>query len=207
MRIALIGMSNIRKTIWSKRLADKNGWTRVDCDEIIEQRLGSELTAQGFVGLKGMAAWMGQPYETRYAETSRKYLARERLVMLGTLDALRTAPPEEAVIIDTTGSVIYTGDDVGDALRRQVRVVCLDSSPEHAAMLFERYIAAPKPVIWGDSFNRRDEETPDEALKRCYPELLETRARRYRQLAHTVIPFEQHMKPDADLLDLISHAE
>ncbi len=199
MNIALIGMSNIGKTRWSRRLANSYSYNHVECDMLVEQKLGNELTRLGYSGIHDVAKWMGQPYEPRYAETSRKYLECERAVMLETFDRLDASFGQKPSVIDTTGSVIYTGDDVRVLLKAKTRIVYFEASAGHAEQLFQRYMASPKPVIWGDMFNQHQNETREQALQRSYPQLLASRAQQYQQLADVVIPFEIHKKPDADI--------
>lgn len=203
--MTLIGMSNIGKSRWSKRLAAESGFARIACDALIEERLGAELRPRGFAGIHGVARWMGQPYDPQYPETGAQYLAHERAVMEDVLARLG-APDAPPTVIDTTGSVIYTGGDIAARLRDLTRVVYLEASPEHVTQLFERYMASPKPVIWGDAFAPHAGETPGDALKRCYPELLRFRAARYAALAHVTIPFERHRAADADLMALAGAA-
>ena len=76
MHITLIGMSNIGKTHWSNLLVTERGFTKIDCDFRIEQKLGPELTKLGYHGIRDVAKWMGQPFDPQYPETSRKFLAK-----------------------------------------------------------------------------------------------------------------------------------
>jgi shikimate kinase len=192
-------MSNIGKSYWSKRLAAEWGYTRVDCDALVDARLPIDQIYQGHKTLEeDMAAWMGLPYESRYAGTSIQYLTTERAVMQDVFERLRTAPHGSKFIVDTTGSLVYTGDSLCAELKKLTRIIYLEASPEHAAELFKNYMANPKPVIWGNDFTQREGEAPQEALRRCYPALLATRARRYRQLADIVIPYDEHRKSATD---------
>ena len=202
MHIALVGMSNIGKSHWAARLAAEAGFTCVDCDHEVEGLLGTELTRLGYAGLQDVARWMGQPYESRYEETSGKYIACEKEVMQNVVARLRdqASPP---LVIDTTGSVIYVGDDVIEALRQSARVIYLEAPTGHIDALFARYLAEPKPVIWGDAYAPRTGESPQDCLRRCYTDLLTSRARRYQAIAHVTIPFEQHHHPAADVRALL----
>ncbi len=42
-----------------------------------------------------------------------------------------------------------------------------------------------------------------DAVKRCYPDLLASRAKQYRKMAHVILPYEQHKKANGDLMALI----
>ena len=198
MHLALVGMSNIGKSHWARRLAAEGGFAHVDCDALVEARLGDELTRLGYAGLRDVARWMGQPYEPRYPEASAKYVACEQAVMEESLERLWVAHGTP-LVIDTTGSVVYVAPGVLAALRERTRVIYLEEPHGHVEALFVKYIAEPKPVIWGASFMPHAGEFPEESLRRCYRELLRERATRYRALAHVVIPYAQHSDPAASI--------
>ena len=202
MHISLIGMSNIGKSHWSRQLAERQGYERIDCDTLLEHKLAGELVKLGYKGIHDVAKWMGQPYEAQYPETSRKYLACEREVMLDVIDRIRH-PSTKPCVIDTTGSVIYTGDDVTSALKSLTQTVYFEASESHVAKLFERYMSNPKPVIWGDQYVAMAGESKEESLRRCYPKLLAYRTERYRALAHISVPYEQHKAPNATWAEII----
>ncbi len=194
MRVSFIGMSNIGKSFWSKRVAAETGCPRIDCDTLIEKKLAPELATEGYRGLQGVAKWMGFPFNPSYAQNSRRYIELEQSVMRETLDTLHSNAPSR-IVVDTTGSVIYTGDDMLSELRATTRIIYLEASEDHIKTLFRRYTAHPKPVIWHESYKPETGESPQQTLKRCYPELLRDRARRYRDIAHVIIPFEKHSDP------------
>jgi shikimate kinase len=196
-------MSNIGKSYWSRRLAAESGFERVACDMLIEQKLRPELTKHGYAGIRDVAKWMGQPFDPQYPETSAKYIACERAVMQETIESLNGAVIGKPFVIDTTGSVIYAGDDITAQLRALTRVVYFEASPAHISQLFHRYMNNPKPVIWGHAYAPQAGESPQDALKRCYAELLRGRAQRYRDFAHVRIPYEKHRAASANIMSLI----
>jgi hypothetical protein len=53
--------------------------------------------------------------------------------------------------------------------------------------MFQQYIEQPKPVVWHDSFRKNPDESNEEALKRCYPELIEDRTERYYKYADVTL--------------------
>ena len=158
MRYAFIGMSNIGKTYWSKRVAAELKIEHINCDALIEKKIGGELEQQGFHGSRSLAEWMGQPFDTQYKANSERYTAHEQAVMRASLDRLKTKKNVSAVI-DTTGSVIYTGADILADLRTETRVIYLEASEAYIEDLFRRYIAHPKPVIWHNHYRPQVEET------------------------------------------------
>src|SRR5438477_3686876 len=106
MKLSLVGMSGIGKTYWSKQL-ETHGFKTICCDDLIGKELEKELQKFHYQGTKGLSEWMGQPYDTRYTENSKKYLELERKVMDTALCYLQQAATDENIVIDTTGSVIY----------------------------------------------------------------------------------------------------
>jgi len=111
----------------------------------------------------------------------------------------RDKDKESPIVLDTTGSVIYTGYDILKTLREKTRVIYLEATESHIAALFKNYMAYPKPVIWGESYRAKGQEESRKTLERCYPELLRDRARRYKEIAHVSIPYEQLKTHWADI--------
>jgi shikimate kinase len=186
LRLALIGMSGAGKTFWTKKLA-ASGVPAVSCDDGIEQRLAARLAAGGNSGINGVAAWMGWPDSATYAEREAEYLAEE----IHTLDEILTElekQPEKPLVLDTTGSVIYTGNNLLMRLRRQMTVVHLAASAEEQLLLIERYLNDPKPVLWRGAFQAKAGETARETVARCYPALMAARRQSYEALAHCTLP-------------------
>jgi shikimate kinase len=185
LRLALIGMSGTGKTFWSKRLA-QTVRPAFCCDDRIEQRLRTRLGG-GFAGTTGVASWMGWPDSPTYAQREAEYLAEE----IATLDEVLTdlaRNPSRALILDTTGSVIYTGNNLLLRLRRQMTIVYLAASAEEQQLLIQRYLNDPKPVLWRGAFQPKKGETPRETVERCYPTLIVARRQSYEALAHCSVP-------------------
>ena len=185
LRLALIGMSGAGKTFWTKKLAAE-GWPAVSCDDRIEEKLRSRLAAGGYAGINGVAAWMGWPDTATYAEREAQYLVEE----IGTLGEVLTdleQHPEKQLVLDTTGSVIYTGNNLLLRLRKRMTVVYLAASPEEQQLLIERYLNDPKPVLWRGAFQPKKSEAPRETVARCYPALMSARRQSYETLAHCTL--------------------
>lgn len=186
LRLALIGMSGTGKTFWSKRLAE-TGRPAFCCDDRIEQRLRVRLESGGHAGISGVASWMGWPDNPHYLQREADYLAAE----IATLDEVLTdlaRNPSRELILDTTGSVIYTGNHLLLRLRRQMTIVYLAASAAEQQLLIERYLTDPKPVLWRGAFQPKKGETPRETVARCYPALIAARRQSYEALAHCSIP-------------------
>lgn len=207
MKVSLIGMSNIGKSHLAKRLEAECGFTRIDCDNLIRERLGLHL----FSGKESsesleLADWLGQPYSDKYADRSNVLLQIESLVMEEVLEILKNASRSEQIVIDTSGSVIYLDEAVISELRALTTIFYLDISPLSFDILFKKYCDQPKPVIWGDAFNQRKNEEGSIAVKRCYPDLLQFRVAQYQKLAHVILAFERHSGSCVDPLSLITPA-
>jgi shikimate kinase len=185
LRLALIGMSGAGKTFWTKKLA-ACGHDTVSCDDRIEQKLAPRLAAEEYAGINGVAAWMGWPDSARYTGRESEYLAEE----IHALDEILTElgkQPQKSLVLDTTGSVIYIGNNLLMRLRRQMTIVYLAASAEEQQLLIERYLSDPKPVLWRGAFQPKPGEKPRETVARCYPALLAARRQSYEALAHCTL--------------------
>ena len=205
LRLALIGMSGVGKTFWTKRLAQA-GYRSICCDDRIERRLRSRLESGGYTGIHGVASWMGWPDRPTYGEREAEYLAAE----IDTLDEVLTGLElnrSGELILDTTGSVIYTGNNLLLRLRRQMTIVYLVASAEEQQLLIERYLQDPKPVLWRGAFQAKKGESPRETVARCYPTLIAARRQSYEALAHcsvTVAELRDASSEPAAFLSLVS---
>lgn len=183
MRACLIGMSGIGKSFWAKRLAER-GWARHDCDGAIGARLASLVAAEANEEpVHALGRWMGMPWSEGYAEREARYLRLEEDVTREALDASRASGDH---VIDATGSVIYLSEPLRARLVRECRVVYLSTPEARRDAMLARYLAEPKPVVWAGAFDARA-EAPEDALPRCYAELLATRDRLYRAMAHVTL--------------------
>jgi len=145
LRIALIGMSGAGKTFWSRCIAE-SGIPAISCDDRIEEKLARRLASGGYSGINGVAAWMGWPDSTTYAERESQYLAEEIATLEEILGDLERNP-QQSLVLDTTGSVIYTGNHLLHRLRKLMTVVYLAASDAEQSLLIERYLGDAKPVL------------------------------------------------------------
>lgn len=185
LRLALIGMSGAGKTFWTRRIAE-GGVPAVSCDDVIEERLAPRLAQGGFSGINGVAAWMSWPDAATYAEREAEYLKEETAALDEILSGLEK-DVQKPLVLDTTGSVIYTGNHLLMRLRRLMKVVYLAASDAEQHLLIERYLDDPKPVLWRGAFAAKAGETPRETVARCYPHLIAARRQSYAALAHTTL--------------------
>lgn len=177
-------MSNIGKSHRTHQIKRLKGFKTKEIDDQIGEALGLK-------SLEEMAEWMGQPYTERFLMYQKKYLdAEEKL----TQSAIENA--EGNFLIDTTGSVVYLSDNLHQKLSENFLVVQFDAAPSMREEMTKAFFEHPKPIIWGESFQRNSKESKDDALKRCYPSLLELRRKKYFELSDIIIPGEVSRHPD-----------
>ena len=186
--LSLIGMSNIGKTHWSKKLARMN-FKHINCDDLIEARLVFELKACGHSGIKDVSLWMGQPYSQRFSACQQKYLEFEKEVMKQIFAQIKNKKKQN-IVIDTTGSFVHVGGSMCSQLKKHSLVIYIKANDSAKEKMFEQYIKKPKPVVFGDIFVPKKGETNKQALKKCYLELLNLRSVLYAQCADIIIPRE-----------------
>lgn len=187
MKLTFIGMSGAGKTYWAKKL-ERKGFARYSADDFIETKLAQELKQYGYSGIHDMAQWMGHPYDERYPARSKRYLELERKVMLEIIRMLKHN--SEDTVVDTTGSIVYLNQEILEELSQISKVVYF-TTPVSQRQMYIQFLADPKPVIWGNQFNRRADETPEQALARCYPRLLQYRIDLYKKYAHFTLEFDR----------------
>jgi len=205
MRITLIGMSGSGKSFWSSVLS-RHGFQYLGCDREIGRRLveDGQLSA-GSLDLIGR--WMGFPFEAAYTRREALYLGHEKAVMDRFLTELENRPPNRAstpVVIDTTGSVIYTGKAIRKRLRQQTVVVYLSTSAAYRQALHRAYVENPRPVLWQQHFQKEKGEDDQAALKRCYTNLLADRENRYRHYAHLEICWDPVMDASPEVETILA---
>lgn len=202
MKISLEGMSGSGKSFWSKKLSEK-GFKLFCCDDLIERKLNPELKSRGLRGIEDIAKWMGQPFDPQYPAASKKYLDFERQVMEEALEEVGNAGQNEDMVIDTTGSVIYTGQEILNKLKAVTKVVYLETPQSVQDQMYRLYLAEPKPVIWGSDFSKEEGEGNMEALARCYPQLLAFRTAQYAKIADVTIGYQRQHSPGYGIADFM----
>lgn len=205
MLISLIGMSGTGKSHWSMKMSEF-GFRRFCCDDLITEKLVSELKRSDGTSMD-LGEWMGFPFDPGYEEREARYLACEMEVLGEVLDWIeKNAQNAENIVIDTTGSVIYTGDVLLKRMKALTRVVHFVTPVEVRDALLQKYVAKPRPVLWRGLFNRGAGESVEDALKRCYYGLLNIREELYCTLADVKVDFFTRRDPEfsiPDFLDLL----
>lgn len=192
MHLSLTGMSGSGKSFWSARLA-QHGFTCFCCDDRIAEKLAPFLDGEGDT-IARLGRWMGFPFQPGYEEREVRYLLLERETVEEALRVLNCNPDSGAddVVIDTTGSVVYMEEEILAELRRLTTIVHLATPVEVHMQMLENYRSAPRPVLWRGMFVKTPPETDQEALARCYPELLAGREKLYRMFADVTLDYFKH---------------
>ena len=202
MQLTLIGMSGVGKSHWSKKM-EALGYLRYSCDELIAERLGTELGGKGKTTVN-LAKWMGQPYSKGYQETEALYLELESAVIEQICDELEHGiQKDKPVVVDTTGSLVYLEKALLNRLRKLTRTVFLNIPDDKHEELFETYFKDPKPVIWNGKYIPREGEISQLALRRCYIELLSFRNKNYALMSDFQLDYTFHQSSGTTVEDLL----
>lgn len=206
LRLTLVGMSNIGKTYWSRKLRRSDFW-HICCDDLIEAKLEPDLKELGYSGIADVSKWLGQPYDERFIQNQEKYLAHEIATMK---EIIENPDKSQNYVIDTTGSVIYTGEQICQQLKDNSFVVYIKETPEMLDRMLSNYLKNPKPVLWGDSYretgspDQKSQERNYQSIKESYPKLLEYRSGKYDDLADLVLNYHD-LNKDFSSQDFLDH--
>lgn len=190
LRLAFIGMSNIGKSYTAERLARDLNFNLVEVDKLIWEELGHGDMAE-------FAEWQGQPYSEGYSDREEKSIALEVKATRKALNIDKTN-----TILDTTGSVIYTGSQLLNDLKETYYVVYIQANAVALESLKVQYFNQPKPLIWKNHFEQRQGQSDKDAVLESYPKLLQARANSYETLADMVVPSEYILDPDTSVRDI-----
>ncbi|NTV22294.1 MAG: hypothetical protein HGB03_01855 [Candidatus Yonathbacteria bacterium] len=176
LRFVLVGMSNTGKSRRAKELMRTLGFFMYSVDELIANELG--LKNVGEVG-----EWLGHPDSEGYAEREKEYLRLEnKYTCLASLEAI--IPEGKNLVFDTTGSVAHLPQETRDWLSENCLVVYLTLEGSDMEKIIDLFFRVMKPLIWGEFFFIQKGESRNEALRRCYPDLLAFRAEKYADMAN-----------------------
>jgi shikimate kinase len=190
LKVAFIGMSNIGKSYTAMRLATQYDFSLIEVDKIIWENLGHDT-------MDAFAKWQGHPYTDGYAEREKHSISLETQATRKAMETTQRNP-----IIDTTGSVIYTDDDVLDALRRDYYIVYIEAMDDHIERLKVQYFKQPKPLVWAGHFEKLDGKSETESILECYPKLLASRGKAYASHADVTLPSTMILNPEVGIADI-----
>ena len=209
MRLSLIGMSGSGKSSWAIKLCEI-GFKRFCCDDLIKKKLAFELTGSDGT-VRELGEWMGFPYDPYYEKRESKYLACEIDVLTEIVEHLEKDEnqAEKNIVIDTTGSAVYAGEDLLNRLCRCTTVVHLSTPPTIQELLLKSYLTNKRPVLWRGLFKKEQSETHTMALERCFPILLSSRERLYERISKVTIDYytlnQDHFEVD-DFLESVKRS-
>ena len=190
LKVAFIGMSNIGKSYTAMRLATKYDFSLIEVDKIIWENLGHE-------SMDAFAQWQGHPYTDGYAEREKHSIALETNA---TREALKT--DKRNPMIDTTGSVIYTAEDVLHELRQDYYIVYIQAMEDHLERLKVQYFKHPKPLVWAGHYKKLEGKTETQSILDCYPKLLASRGKAYAKQADVTLPSTIILNPDVSIEEI-----
>lgn len=190
LKLAFIGMSNIGKSYTAMRLATKYDFSLIEVDKIIWENLGHD-------SMDAFADWQGHPYTDGYAEREKHSIALETDATRKALKTTKRNP-----MIDTTGSVIYTDDDVLSLLKQNYYVVYIEAMEDHLERLKVQYFKQPKPLVWAGHYKKLEGKTETESILDCYPKLLTSRGKAYAQQADITLPSTMILNPHVSIEDI-----
>ena len=200
-------MSGSGKSYWSEKLA-WHGFRRFCLDALITQKLSDRLRREDRNPLT-LGEWMGFPFQDGYQEREGLYLSLEKQLMAEILDWIdenACAGSEANVVLDTTGSVIYTGENLLERLRSLTTIVYFAVPSVIREAMLRQYLSNPRPVLWRGIFNIEPGESVEEALFRSYNALLDLREVVYRELADVEIDYFTRNNPDFKICDFLEIA-
>ena len=203
MKLSLIGMSGSGKSHWSAKLVEC-GFRRFCCDDLIEKKLRPHLLQLDGTMID-VGQWMGFPYEPHYEERAATYLDYEVEILTEIIEQIKDL--DKDVVVDTTGSFIYTGEAIINRLRQHTIMVHLMTPPEVRDEMLDRYLDNQRPVVWNSIFHQEPGESNQTAVARCYPALLASRERLYTQYADVEIDFYSRHRDDFTIDDFLRQVQ
>lgn len=190
MQLTLIGMSGCGKSHWSKALVQQ-GFKRFSCDELIARKLQACLTKpEG--GVMELGEWMGFPFHSGYQDREKRYLALEGEVVSDIAQDFESGKLNNTdLVVDSTGSLIYLDTGLLKRLKEYTTFVYIYSPPSLWSEMILLYSSNPRPVLWNGMYYKRRKETNEQAMARCYRDLIVSRDRLYSQYADIIVSAER----------------
>jgi len=145
---------------------------------------------------------MGYPYEKQFKRNQAVYAKMEAKKMKEVIRHLKKGVKKNTVI-DTTGSVVYTGSKIMKDLKKYSLVIYLETPASVLPEMLRIFMEKPKPVIWRKMFKKNKNETNTEALQRCYPKLLRERVKLYRKYADVILYYKTRKYPNFTVSDFV----
>lgn len=184
--LAFLGMSGCGKTYWSKHLASEFNFNHVEFDELIGKSKSIAGLIKNIPGkneAEKMGNYFGKPWEKGFQSREDLYLSIES-------ECMSKKFPKGA-ILDLTGSAIYHRKQMEEIAKNSL-VIYFEPNLKAQKEMLCIYLSRPKPVCWNGMFKKKNQESNENALERCYPLLLSHRAKIYGKYADINLPYNVH---------------
>jgi shikimate kinase len=203
MKLTLIGMSGCGKSHWSMALVQQ-GFKRFSCDELIAEKLDVCLKNHDGRRLE-LGEWMGFPFHPGYNHKERRYLAVEEEVVREIVQDFESGNLDQSmdIVVDSTGSLIYLDAELLEHLKIYTVFVYFYTPQSLWIEMLLSYRSNPRPVLWKDIYYKKYNETNEQALARCYEDLISSRDRLYSQYADIIVNVEKMRGGYFDALGLL----
>ena len=155
VRLSLIGMSGAENLIGRMQ---SQGYRSIICDNLIAGNWDLTVLEKYF----GTGAWM-ENLINRIQEAQQIWM--ETKVVTQICDELERSSVRYKVIIDTTGSLIYTS--LNSSRSKNYFLVYLRLGKQQPKP-FTNFYWRSKPVIWGKHYSPEPGEKPKTSLRCCY---------------------------------------
>ena len=132
--------------------------------------------------------WRGLPYEERYRNNESVQIQNEQEVMESVCNELSKYRTEN-VVVDTSGSLVYIDESVLRRLCDLTRCAYIVADKEQEAELYNDEVIFRRPLVWGRAYIPEKGESPEQAMRRCFPKLIAWRAHEYSRWATLSIPY------------------
>ncbi|MAE43301.1 hypothetical protein CMO93_06000 [Candidatus Woesearchaeota archaeon] len=184
--LVFIGMSSSGKTHWANLLSKKYDFNHIEIDRLIghsAEFINLIKDISGEDESERIGKYFGKPWDKDFKSKENKYLSIEA-------EAMSKEFPSGA-ILDFTGSSVYHPEQM-EKIAQNCLVVYLETNNHAHKQLLKIYLNNPKPVCWNGIYVKKNGESNEAALARCYPLLLKYREELYEKYADVKVPFDAH---------------
>lgn len=185
--LIFMGMSGSGKTHWSERMSSECQYKRVEIDHLIgeDEALSKHIAEYpGKDNAEKMGNFFGMPWTDGFEEKEKIFLDAEKRILQLYLGS-------QGTIIDLSGSGIYHPEEL-KILSKTGVIIYLETNKNHLEEMLQTYLKNPKPVCWNGHYAANNNEDKEDALERCYHDLLEDRAEKYANFADITLPHTLH---------------
>eukprot|EP00741_Cyanophora_paradoxa_P000345 tig00000403_g336.t1 len=203
LQLCLVGFTGTGKSLRASQLKEQHGFEMAGVAELLAEDLefgGKVEVPPGVDPLDAVEDWLGYPTDKGFKEREKTYLAEiDKQVRLNAVPELGGN-----FVLDTVASVAFLPQETLEVLRERYFIIHFEPSDQELKDMVEWYTApgGKYPVVWGDFWLQR-QSSEEEALRRCYPEMLRWRRQKYKELAHVNVPASLAADTDVPLQEVI----